>query len=261
MPAKRYSGLSKDELYLLSRAEYERQKLITTRFAQKLFSDKNKASRVLVFLTRKGRLIQLEKGKYLPVPMKAPHQQWMPNEFVVASLWMSGTPYYIGYFNMYHYWGFTEQVPQQVFVLNLKKSCQKTMANILYKAIKISEKKYYGLKKIRIEDQEVTISDKERTLVDFIYNPIGSFDNVQKTLRENLSKIDLEKFMKYLKRFPVVSVRKRAGYFLQKLGCKNSLLAKLKKSIGKEKTYVVLDPAVKSRKGKMNKEWKIIVNR
>lgn len=259
--AKRYSGLSKDELYLLSRAEFEKQKLITTRFTQKLFSDKNKASRVLVFLTRKGRLIQLEKGKYLPVPIKAPNQQWMPNEFVMASLWMGDTPYYIGYFTMYNYWGFTEQIPQTVFVLNTRRSCKKTIGNIRYRAIKIAKEKNYGIKKINIEGQAICLSDKERTLVDFIYNPLGSIENVQKTLKENLSKINLEKLVRYLKRFPVVSVRKRAGYFLQKLKCKSSLLTKLKKSIDKKQTYVVLDPSIKSRKGKINKEWKIIVNR
>ena len=56
-----YQNLSKDELYLISRAEFEKQKLITTQFVQKLFPDKNKASRVLVFLdpysqSRKGKI-------------------------------------------------------------------------------------------------------------------------------------------------------------------------------------------------------------
>ncbi|MEK7791061.1 MAG: hypothetical protein AAB309_05500 [Deltaproteobacteria bacterium] len=79
MSPKTYAGLSKDELYLISRAEFEKQSLITTSFAQKLFSDTNKASKVIASLTRKGRMIRLEKGKYLVVPLKAPNQQWMPN--------------------------------------------------------------------------------------------------------------------------------------------------------------------------------------
>lgn len=58
-----YKNLSKDQLYLISRAEFEKQKLITTPFVQKLFPNKNKASRVLSFLTKKGRLLKIEKGK------------------------------------------------------------------------------------------------------------------------------------------------------------------------------------------------------
>lgn len=158
-----YKNLSKDEIYLISRAEYEKQKLITTEFAQKLFPDKNKASRVLVFLTQKGRLIRIEKGKYILVPIKAPNQQWMPNEFIVASLWMGETPYYIGYFTMYNYWGFTDQIPRTIFILNTDKSSKKDISGIRYEAVKIKKEKYYGVQKIKVEDQEVFISDKERT--------------------------------------------------------------------------------------------------
>jgi len=256
-----YKNLSKDELYLISRAEFEKQKLITTQFVQKLFPDKNKASRVLVFLTQKGRLIRIEKGKYILVPIKAPNQQWMPNEFVVADLWMGDTPYYIGYFTMYNYWGFTEQIPRTIFVLNTAKSCKKEISNIRYEAVKINSKKYYGIEKIKVEDQEVCISDKERTLVDFVHNPLGSIRNFELALQENLNSIDLEKFIRYLRKFPVVSVRKRAGFLLEKLGYQDKLLDSLRKSIGKKRVLVFLDAYSQSRKGKINKEWKIIVNR
>ena len=261
MIPKTYTNLSKDEVYLISRAEFEKQPLITTSFAQKSFPDANKAAKVIASLTRKGRIICLQKGKYVLVPMKAPNQQWMPNEFVIANLWMGTIPYYIGYFTAYNYWGFTEQIPQTVYVLNTKKSNKKTIGNVRFQAIKISEDKYYGVQKVKIEDQDVFISDKERTLVDFIYKPIVSFENVQTVLKQNLKEIDLKKLITYLNRFPVVSVRKRAGFLLEKLKVKDSFLAPLKKNIGDEETYVALDPAKSSRKGKTNKDWKIIVNR
>jgi predicted transcriptional regulator of viral defense system len=256
-----YKNLSKDELYLISRAEFEKQKLITTEFAQKLFSDKNKASRVLACLRKKGRLIRIEKGKYFLVPIKAPNQQWMPNEFVIADLWMGTIPYYIGYFTMYNYWGFTEQVPRTIFVLNTAKSYRKEINGIRYEAVKIDLKKYYGIQKIKAEDQEVCISDKERTLVDFAYNSLGSIRNFEVALQDNLNAIDLKKFIGYLIKFPVVSVRKRAGFLLKKLGCQDKVLEPLRKSIGKKRVLVLLDPYSQSRKGKINKEWKIIVNR
>ena len=261
MRERKYTGLSKDEIYLISRLEFEKERLITTHFARKLFPNSNKASKVISSLLRKRRIICLEKGKYLPIPLKAPNQQWFPNEFVVADLWMGEIPYYIGYFTMYNYWGFTEQVPQTVFVLNTKKSCKKVIGNVRYQAVKIDQKKYYGIEKIRIDEAKVCISDKERTLVDFIYNPIGSFENIETVLRDNIKKINLDKFIRYLKQFPVVSVRKRAGFLLEKLGCNALFLSKLKKTIGNKQTYIVLNPTNKSRKGKVNKEWRIIVNR
>ena len=261
MTANRYTNLSKDELYLISRAEYERQKLITSEFANRLFASPKRTADILDTLTRKGRLVQLQRGKYLIVPIKAPNQQWAPNEFVVAAFWMGDIPYYIGYYTMYNYWGFTEQIPQTVFILNLKKNAKKMIGDVKYEAFKINGKKYFGVQKIKIEDMDICISDKERTLVDFVYNPIVSFSNVANVLKENLAEIDLDKFISYLNLFPVVSVRKRAGFFLEAIGCKNNTLERLRKSIGREDTNVVLDPTNKSRKGKINKEWKIIVNR
>jgi predicted transcriptional regulator of viral defense system len=256
-----YTSISKDELYLVSRAEYEKQKLITTAFAVKLFGNSNKASSVLTSLTRKGRLLQLQRGMYLLVPIKAPNQQWSFNEFVLAALWMRGIPYYIGYFTMYNYWGFTEQIPQTIFVLNKKRSCEKVIGQVLFKAVKIDKRKYYGVQQIKIEDEQICISDKERTLVDFIYNPVGSFRSIENVLQSQIKQIDLNKFMKYLQRFPVAAVRKRAGYLLEKIGCEASALKRLRKSIAGDATYVVLDPNKKSRKGTVSKEWRIIVNR
>ncbi len=262
MTSSKYTNLSKDELYLISRAEFEKQRLITTAFAQKLFTNKNKASKVLTSLTRKGRLIQLEKGKYILVPIKAPNQQWTPNEFLVASLWMGDAAYYVGYFTMYNYWGFTEQVPQTVFVLNVEKSRTKVMGGVKYQAVKIDRKKYYGTDLITIDEQNVSISDKERTLVDFIYKPVGSSEAIEQTLKDNIRIIDVDKFIEYLCRFPVVSVRKRAGYYLDKFDWLKPRLGKLKRSIGnRNNTYVVLDPSNPSRKGTVNKDWRIIVNR
>ena len=204
--ALKYKSLSKDELYLISRAEFEKQKLITTEYVRGIFGDSKKAVNLLSRLSRKGRFIRLEKGKYILVPIKAPNQLWTPNEFITAKLWMGDVPYYIGYFTMYNYWGFTEQIPQIVFVLNTKKSRTKVIGNVQYKAVKIDKRKYYGIKKIKIDDEVVCVSDKERTLVDFIYKPIGSFGNIKSVLSNNLQKIDMDKFIKYLVVFPVISV-------------------------------------------------------
>ena len=259
-PKIQYKGLSKDEIYLISRAEYEKQRSVRGEYARKVFGSARKASNVLDRLKRKGRLIQIERGKYFIVPIKSPNQQWSPNEFVTAKYWMGNTPYYLGYFSMYNYWGFTEQVPQTVFVLNTGKSRTKTIGNVRYKAVKVGANKYYGIARIKIDDEEICISDKERTLVDFIYNPVGSFDNIKKVLKNNIKKIDISKFIGYLVRFPVVAVRKRAGYLLEELKLPDLYLNRLKSHLGGSDTFVVLDPA-RPRSGKMNKEWGIIVNR
>jgi len=260
MKNNRYSVLSKDAVYLLSRAEFEKQKVITTEYAVKIFDDYRKATDLLGNLSKKNRLIQIKRGKYLVVPLKAPNQSWMPHEFVIAFLWMGDTPYYIGYSSMYNYWGFTEQIAQKVTVLNTDRSRKRTIGKIAYRAIKISSQKMYGVKKIKIDNERISISDKERTLVDFIYNPIGSWRSVQDVINEQKEMIDKDKFIRYLIKFPVIAVRKRAGLMLERSGVSLNKLLPLKASIGKENSYAPFDPFTKSRKGAVNNDWKVILN-
>lgn len=260
MRPKGYSELSKDAVYLLSRSEFEKQKVITTEYAVTVLGSYRKATALLAGLAQRNRLIQLRKGRYLVVPLKAPNQRWMPSEFAVASLWMGDVPYYIGYSSMYNYWGFTEQLPQSVCVLNTQKEWRRKIGKNSYVAIKISPQKMYGLKKIKIDDVNVVISDMERTLVDFILNPIGSWRNVQTVLSEQINKINLAKFVRYLMRFPVVAVGKRAGVMLERAGAPSEYVNKLKNSIGQNNTYVTFNPFTKSRKGKIDKGWKVIFN-
>ena len=182
------------------------------------------------------------------------------SEYLVAKFLIGEVPYYFGYFTAYYYWGLTEQVPQTMYMLNTKKSYTKIIGSTRYKAVKINKAKYYGVMKITVESEEVNISDRERTLVDFVYNPIGTFGNLKATIKNSIEKIDINKFVDYLIQFPVMAVRKRAGYILEEAGVPAAKLKKLKESIGGAKGYVVIDPMKKSLKGKVNTGLRIIVN-
>jgi len=261
MDYESYPDLRKEELYLISRAEYEKQKLITTAFAHKLFPQSQIAAAVLDSLCRKGRLIKLQRGKYILVPIKAPNQQWMPNEFVVASLWMGTIPYYVGYFVMYHYWGYTDQVPQTVHILNTRHNAETKIGHTSYRATKVGASRIYGVQELHIESDIIKISDRERTLVDFIHRPLGSFEDFLRTLEQAVAKANPDKFIDYIIRFPIVSLRKRAGFFLEMIGFSERNLEKLRPHLGNPSNYVVLDSKIRSRKGSINKRWGIIVNR
>ncbi len=70
----------------------------------------------------------------------------------------------------------------------------------------------------------------------------------------------MNKFVSYLLKYPEIAVRKRAGFILEKIGINKKLIEKIKKSFNPELTYVVLNVFNKSRKGKINKEWGLIIN-
>ncbi|MCE5299909.1 MAG: hypothetical protein LLG37_03420 [Spirochaetia bacterium] len=75
-------------------------------------------------------------------------------------------------------------------MLNTKRSYSAVIAGTGYKAVKIRPDKYYGFTVADSGGEKVRVSDRERTPVDLIYNPIGSFRDVREVIRENMEKID-----------------------------------------------------------------------
>ena len=61
--------------------------------------------------------------------------------------------------------------------------------------------------------------------------------------------------------FPtVIAVRKRAGFMLERAGVSSEELCRLKSSIGRDNSYAPFNPFIKSRKGAVNQDWKVILN-
>ncbi len=255
-----YKGISKDELYLLSRADYEGKKIITSEYAKAVYKNRIKAVNQLSRLVKKGRLFKIENGRYLTSPINAPGSKWRPNEFVTAKYWMGERKYYLCYYTMYNYWGFTGQIPQVVYVANTEISRKKIIGGIRYEAVKIRENRYYGITDIEVDGEKISVSDRERTLVDYVYRPSASFKEMFMVVSEMAGKIDIEKFAGYLIRYPEAAVRKRAGYIMEKAGVRDSILKKINDSIKKNDTYISLNPSGSGRAGVIDKKWRVIIS-
>ena len=141
----KYAPISKEEIKLISQLEYENIKVVSRQYLLKLYDNNTqKVDYLLSDLTKKGRLKQLARTKYLVVPIRAPYQQWTENEFIIADALMDGRGYYIGYNNMFNFYGFTQQIPQATFTLNTRVSKRKTIDGKSYKFIKNQKRKPYS---------------------------------------------------------------------------------------------------------------------
>jgi len=258
----KYASISKEEIALISRLEYENIRVLSRKYLLMLYkNDAQKVDYLLSDLTEKGRLKQLARTKYLVIPIKAPYQEWSENEFIIADALLDGKDYYIGYNNMFNFYGFTQQIPQTTFILNTRFSKKKIIDGKNYKFIKINENKLYGLTALEIDERKIRISDKERTLVDLIYyfKPVGTIKEALRVLKNEIKKINLNKFIKYAAKFPNIATKKRIGYCLSNLRIKDDAIKSLIKSISKSNTLTPLYES-KSRKGKIDKRWKLIIN-
>ncbi len=130
----------------------------------------------------------------------------------------------------------------------------KTIFGVPYKLMKVLPNRFYGLEKRKINNEDVTFPKKERAVIDVFefYNINRAF----KILRNQMDKLNMTLFIEYLTQYPVQSIRRRIGYFLEQLDISKNLLNKI--DVG-EKGYSPLCYSC-SNKGKINKRWRLIIN-
>ena len=254
LKVSKYNGLTPNEIGLLARLEFEGKEAYTRADIISFYDDESKVDYIIRRLLIKNRLRNIVKNVYLFIPMKAPGGNWAGNEYVIAKALARGTNYYIGYSSVFNSYGFTDQVAQMIHIVNEKYSLEKKVGGIRYKLIKVLPNRMYGLETRRIGREDIVFTSKERTLIDAF-----DFYGVKKgfsILTEQLRNMDKAVFVDYVARYPVCIIRRRIGYFLERLGAPQRLLSKVDAGI---KGYSLLyDTEVK--KGKTDKRWRVIVN-
>lgn len=248
---------------VIARLAYEKISVLTQEQFDRYFRFPKKVREKILFrLNRKGILKKIKRGTYLYSPLESGPAGSNINEFLIPQVFFPKGNYYIGYSTMYNYYGFTDQLFQVLYVLNTSLQLERTVGNMRFKMVRISQKRMYGLEKIRIKDEEVTVSDRERTLVDLIYfsQPVGGLKKAFEILKEQVKtkKADTGKLVKYALKFPDIATVKRIGFILENAGINDKEIAPLLKIV-KGTSLINLYPA-KSRKGKINKKWMVIEN-
>ncbi len=259
--AEKYLGPKETEV--IARLSYEKATLITKEQFDKWFEFNPALRKQIIFrLKKKGILTAIKRGVYFYSPLESGPAGSSINEFLVPPVFFPGGNYYVGYSIMYNYYGFTDQIFQTMYILNTSLQRAKTIGNVRYKMVKIPAKRMFGLENIKIEDTEVIISDRERTLVDLIYfsGPVGGLKKAFEILEEQAKnrKVNVSKLVKYAAKFPNISTRKRIGFVLEKAGIDYKRLEPLLKTVRKT-SFVTLYPS-KSRRGRINKKWMVIEN-
>lgn len=255
------SSLSKTEVEIVARLSYEEKEIVTAREIDSYLPPGFLYRNQLVYSLKKKRvLIPIKSGVYIFVPLEAISTGRRVSEFLIPKVFFPKNDYYIGYSTLFNYYNFTDQQFQTVYVLNPRISRRRTIAGLNFKFIKIPAKRMYGLEKISIKGKEVVVSSKERTLIDLIYynQPVGGIDAAAAILERFVKekKCDIKKLIELTVRFPKIKIRKRIGMILEKTGISRPALKALEKSV-KGTSLISFS---KSRKGKVNERWGVIVN-
>ncbi len=204
-------------------------------------------------LEQSGAIERIEKGKYMIIPLGAEKGKYTLDEFVIGSMLVK--PYAIAYWSALHHYGLTEQIPNTIFIqtISRKKKQKMRIFGVNYQIVKIKENKFFGYRKEWIEETQVYITDKEKTIVDCLDKPqyCGGIIEVAKALKQG--DFSTRQLSAYAKKMRNSGILRRLGYLCDLLGLKMPFQAV------NVRNYLYLDPTM-PKKGLKNAKWRLIVN-
>lgn len=208
---------------------------------------------ILSRLEKRGIIERIEKGKYIIIPLGAEKGKYTLHEFIIGYLLIE--PYSIAYWSALNFYGLTEQIPNTIFIqtISRKKKLEIEIFGVRYKIIKIKQTKFFGFRKEWIEETQINITDKEKTIVDCLDKPQygGGVIEVAKALKNG--QIDIKKVVDYANDIGNSGVIRRLGYLSDFLGINVNL------SPINVRNYLLLDPTMPKNDLK-NAKWRLIIN-
>jgi len=252
-------GLSKKESLLISSLAREDRPIFTIEDAKRHIPENTKE--VMHCLARKKWVLPLKRGLYAIVPMEvgvSGADSFVMHSFLIASYLVD--PYYIGFWSALNHHGLTEQIPRTVFIATTKARKPVDILNSEYYFVTLEKKKFFGTEEVKIEGKDVIISTKEKTVADCLDHPehTGGIEEVARGIYFNKEEIDIETVCGFARKMGNITILKRLGYILEKIGLMKDY-PQLFKGFRPSKGFTALDP-LSPRKGTYNSKWGLLVN-
>lgn len=246
---------------MVSLSERDRR-IFTIGEAADMLGTSPKVTRDLVYhLVRRKWLKQLERGKYMVLPLASGLEGiYTEHEFLIAASLIA--PYYISYWTALSYYGFTEQVARTIFVATREQKRPVEVSGITFRFVRLSKHKFFGFVQEWIEDKQVNIASREKTLADCLDLPqyCGGVTEAIKGLWYGYEEktLDWDTLTEYAERMGNRTIFKRLGYLAEVLELpieEHIDLWNSKISSG----YSTLDPTM-GKTGSYNTRWNLLVN-
>jgi predicted transcriptional regulator of viral defense system len=211
-------SLSKQEAEFLTTFSASGKRVFTYQQAADYWRSKVAATNMLGRLVRKGWLQRLERGLYMIIPLEAgPERLWSENALVLASSLIS--PGAVAYWSALRFWNMTEQIPRVQFIQTTKRKRNLTIQGVEFQFVYVAERYYFGISTRKIEDIPITVTDREKTVIDAASRPelSGGIIQLAQAMKSSVNSIDWEKLDRYLVQWGGGVVAKRLGYLVETL--------------------------------------------
>jgi len=185
-------------------------------FAALFDLDAVQTARLLARMEGEGLVAKVERGKYLLLGLTP--EQVLSNHLFIGSHLV--TPGYVSFWSALHFYGFTEQVPQTVFISTTIKKPAVVFRGITYQVIQLEPHQFFGYQREMHGDLPVLIADEAKALIDSLHRPryAGGVAEVAKALKNALDTLSVETLVAYTNTMGSRSLGSRLGYLLELLG-------------------------------------------
>lgn len=260
MPTRKLT-LGPQELKLIFTLEKEGRGVFQFHTARSILNSTDYAvDGVIRRLKEKGRIKELEKGKYLLVPARAGVEgTWSEVPYLLVPL-LTDT-YYIGFWSALNYWGMTEQVPRTVFVATTRRKQNLEYGPTLFRFVTLSRKKFFGWTEQGMAGGTFDISDREKTIIDCLGFPryAGGLDEVVKGIWEGREALDFRGLLDYAELYGVNVLLRRLGFILEALDLAEDVRRKIRSM--NFKGHMWFDSRGPRNRLSYSREYGLILNR
>jgi predicted transcriptional regulator of viral defense system len=232
--------------------------------AEKVLGFKRKRLlRLLAYLASRGWLKRVRRGLYIPVPLGTIDPSGRTGDPWAMALRVFA-PCYIGGWSACEYWGFTDQIFNDILVISRKRVRKKEQKIQQFKYIVrfVSQYRFFGTQTIWREQERILISDPSKTIVDALDCPgiVGGGRHLTQVVSGyfNSEHRSDEQLAEYLRIEKNRVAYKRLGYIMELTGVGSEMLTKeCLKCMGNNISF--FDPVVKTS-GIYLKRWRLRIN-
>jgi predicted transcriptional regulator of viral defense system len=230
--------------------------------AQKITRTNPTATRVLLGdLVKRKWLIRLAPGKYLIVPLSAgENAEFSENWYIVAKHLIEPNPYYLSHYSALDLHEMTTQPLTTIYITTPTRRQKREALGATFRFTYTDPSRFWGIEDIWVKpDEQVKVSDLERTIVDCLNNPklCGGISEIAKGIWKKRNDIDYAKLVEYIDLFGSKAVAKRLGFLLDLYHIGDHATAELRGFV--TSTFILLDPSLPA-KGKRQSAWRVRVN-
>ena len=156
-------GLSKKEIEIISHLEFDKKYFFSSKDIENFSKDKTQRYNIIKNLSKKKRIVKLNKTKYFLIPIKAKSGKWTDNPKIITDEIFDGKDYFIGGWSAANYWKLTDQIPMQMDVYTTRRQGKIKLLNIRFVFHRTTKKRIENSVIKKVGEHNFKVQNKKDT--------------------------------------------------------------------------------------------------